>query len=77
MDGWSDISYQMGVACYYERGKFYSYLNHYIRYQTFRRYGENSDELIGGGAAQLESGIGKFIFQAPQEGETFPWKLTV
>ena len=75
-DGYFDpndfISNQAIASLYCERGKFYSYLEPYIGYQTFRRYGEDSSDLVGGGAGSVGIRVTKNLsVEAYAEGGSF------
>jgi tetratricopeptide (TPR) repeat protein len=47
------ISNQLFTTFYYERNKFYLYVEPYFGYQSFRRNGENSHDIIGGGYGSI------------------------
>ncbi|RMG59012.1 MAG: hypothetical protein D6713_06475 [Deltaproteobacteria bacterium] len=47
------ISLQAYTSLYHEVGEWYFYLEPYGGYQRFRRYGEKSEDLVGGGFASI------------------------
>jgi tetratricopeptide (TPR) repeat protein len=42
-------SNQIFTYMYYEKGDFYSYIEPFIGYESFKRYGDSKDGVIGGG----------------------------
>lgn len=66
------IANHLVASLYYERGKFYSYLEPYIGYHIFRRYGDSSDDLVGGGAGSVGVWLTKNLSaEAYAEGGSF------
>ncbi|OGW48082.1 MAG: hypothetical protein A2Y66_00360 [Nitrospirae bacterium RBG_13_41_22] len=55
------LSHQIIVSAYLEKNKLYAYLEPFIGYQSFRRYGDKSDDIIGGAYGYLGVKITKNI----------------
>jgi len=55
------LSHQILVSAYLEKDKLYAYVEPYIGYQSFTRYGDSSDEIIGGAYGYLGVKITKSI----------------
>lgn len=66
------ISHQLFISLYYEKGKFYSYLEPYGGYQSFRRYGDKSDDFFGGAYGTFGYKITKYVlFEVNAEGGNY------
>lgn len=55
------ISHQLFVSLYYEKGRFYGYLEPYGGYQSFKRYGSRSRDFFSGVYGTFGYRITKYI----------------
>lgn len=43
------MSHQLFISMYFETKRFYGYFEPFVGHQSYRRYGEKNDDIIGGG----------------------------
>ncbi len=80
-DGYFDpsnfISHQISLALYQEKNRHYYYVEPYIGFQSFKRYGEKSSDWIGGASGsygfKLKRGV---VLEMSAEGGNFSLNTT-
>ncbi len=55
------ISHQLFISLYFQIKRFYGYLEPFIGHQSYRRYGEKNDDIIGGGYGHLGMNLSRRI----------------
>lgn len=66
------ISHSVFVTVYYEKGRYYLYLEPFAGHQSFRRYGEKNNDLFGGAYATLGLKISRdIVFEVSAEGGNY------